>query len=155
FSSDPRARTLAMPRRLIALLLLHAGCPLASPCPDWPASRATAELATLERRLADWDQAYHVEGRTPVDDELYDQSRARLEQWRACFPGAGITSGRPLRGAGGPVAHPVPQTGLAKLRDEAAVAAWMAGRDDLWIQPKVDGVAVTLIYRDGRLRQAI
>src|SRR5690606_37512424 len=84
-----------------------------------------------------------------------DQSRARLEQWRACFPDAGITSGRPLRGAGGPVAHPVPQTGLAKLRDEAAVAAWMAGRDDLWIQPKVDGVAVTLIYRDGRLRQAI
>lgn len=28
-------------------------------------------------------------------------------------------------------------------------------RRDVWVQPKVDGVAVTLVYRDGKLNQAI
>ena len=28
-------------------------------------------------------------------------------------------------------------------------------RSDLWVQPKVDGVAVTLVYRDGKLNKAI
>ena len=60
----------------------------------------------------------------------------------------------PLAGSSGTIAHPVPQTGLRKLND-AAVAEWINSRDDLWIQPKVDGVAVTLVYRDGVLRQAI
>src|SRR5690606_20855916 len=44
-----------------------------------------------------------------------------------------------------------------KLPDAAAVQAWAAARGwrDLWLQPKADGVAVTLLYLDGRLRQAI
>lgn len=145
---------LAMYRR-IASLLLFACSAQATPCPDWPAARAGEEIATLERRLAEWDHAYHVQGRALVDDDIYDQSRARLAQWRTCFARPEASADAPLRGAGGPVAHPVAQTGLSKLRDEAAVRTWMAGRDDLWIQPKVDGVAVTLIYRGGRLQQAI
>lgn len=31
----------------------------------------------------------------------------------------------------------------------------MRGQSGLWVQPKVDGVAVTLVYRQGRLVQAI
>src|SRR5690606_23744605 len=142
--------------RLIALCLaLLAGRLMAAPCPDWPAQRAAEEIAALEQRLSEWDRAYHVEGRSPVSDELYDQSRDRLAQWRACFALTPTDADAPLRGAAGPATHPLPQTGLTKLRDEAALAAWMANRNDLWIQPKADGVAVTLIYRDGRLQQAI
>lgn len=142
--------------RLIALCLaLLAGRLMAASCPDWPAQRAAEEIAALEQRLSEWDRAYHVEGRSPVADELYDQSRDRLAQWRACFALTPTDADAPLRGAAGPATHPLPQTGLTKLRDEAALAAWMANRNDLWIQPKADGVAVTLIYRDGRLQQAI
>ena len=145
-----------MPPRLFPLFLaLCAGQVAAAPCPDWPAEQARRELAALAAQLADWDDAYHRQGRSPISDELYDQSRQRLEDWQACFPAEAITPTAPLQGAGGPVAHPVAQTGLAKLRDADAVRTWMAGRDDLWIQPKVDGVAVTLVYRDGRLQQAI
>lgn len=145
-----------MPPRLFPLFLaLCAGQVAAAPCPDWPAERARRELAALAARLAEWDDAYHRQGRSPISDELYDQSRQRLEDWQACFPAQAPAAITPLQGAGGPIAHPVAQTGLAKLRDEAAVRAWMAGRDDLWIQPKVDGVAITLVYRDGRLQQAI
>lgn len=31
----------------------------------------------------------------------------------------------------------------------------MRARQHLWMQPKVDGVAVTLVYRDGTLTRAI
>jgi DNA ligase (NAD+) len=145
-----------MPPRLYPLFLaLCAGHVAAAPCPDWPAEQARRELAALAAQLADWDDAYHRQGRSPISDELYDQSRQRLEDWQACFPAEAATAATPLQGAGGPVAHPVAQTGLAKLRDADAVRTWMAGRDDLWIQPKVDGVAVTLVYRDGRLQKAI
>lgn len=126
----------------------------AEPCPDWPASRAKTELDALARQVAQWDDAYHNQGRSPVADELYDQARERLQAWHGCFPQALRTLPEPLAGGAGPIAHPVPQTGLRKLND-AAVAKWVANRDDLWIQPKVDGVAVTLVYRDGELRQAI
>jgi DNA ligase (NAD+) len=60
-----------------------------------------------------------------------------------------------MRTASGQTAHPIAHTGLDKLRDSQAVENWLRERKDLWIQPKVDGVAVTLIYRDGLLHQVI
>ncbi len=55
----------------------------------------------------------------------------------------------------GEVGHPVAHTGVRKLADQSDVARWMRDKTDLWVQPKVDGVAVTLVYRHGRLAQAI
>lgn len=143
-------------RAMIALLLttLTANAWAAS-CPDWPEQHASTEIAALAKQLAEWDDAYHRLGEALVDDEIYDQGRERLAQWRACFPENRGAFAEPLQGAGGPILHPVPQTGLAKLRDATAVRTWMAGRNGLWIQPKVDGVAVTLVYRAGQLQQAI
>lgn len=46
-------------------------------------------------------------------------------------------------------------TGVRKLANQADVARWMRGQSGLWVQPKVDGVAITLVYRQGRLTQAI
>lgn len=140
--------------RLIALPLIFIAFPALAACPPWPAERAEREMQALGRQLADWDEAYHARGLSPVDDEIYDQARARLDSWQHCFASSAETQS-PLRDAAGPVRHPVPQTGLAKLADEQAVRAWMAPRDNLWIQPKVDGVAITLTYRDGLLKQAV
>ena len=88
-----------------------------------------------------------------VADEIYDQSRAQLIEWRECFD-LGLAP-EPLRTASGKIAHPIAHTGLDKLRDGQAVENWLRDRKDIWIQPKVDGVAVTLIYRNGVLHQAI
>lgn len=141
-------------QRLIALsLCLFSSVCLAS-CPTWNAARAQQEIISLQLQLQHWDDAYHRRGLALVDDEIYDQSRARLHDWQRCFPST-LAAPEPLAGAGGPVPHPVMQTGLVKLADEQAVADWIARREDLWIQPKVDGVAVTLVYRDGLLQQAI
>ncbi len=75
-------------------------------------------------------------------------------QWRQCFPGA-TPEDDDLPPPTGDARHPVAHTGVRKLADEDSVARWMKNKSDLWIQPKVDGVAVTLVYRRGRLVQAI
>lgn len=145
---------LKMPR-WIALSLYCLACPLfAAPCPDWSTTRASAELATLQQQLRTWDQAYHQQGHSPISDELYDQARERLQDWQQCFPLQSIDP-RANLGPPGAVLHPIAQTGLHKLRDEAAVQQWLQSRSGLWIQPKVDGVAVTLHYRNGRLIRVI
>jgi len=142
--------------RIIALLLFcFAPYAFAGTCPDWPEETASTRISELQERISQWDTYYHSLGEAKISDELYDQYVARLHQLRSCFPGSGTAPGNPLAGAAGPVLHPVAHTGLEKLADEAAVAAWLKGREDVWIQPKVDGVAVTLIYRDGRLVQLI
>ncbi|WP_407729902.1 NAD-dependent DNA ligase LigB [Pseudomonas helleri] len=111
---------------------------LANPCADEQA---------LRQQLKVWDDSYHRLGVSLVSDAVYDQLRSRLELCRAVD--------NPLQTASGPVAHPVAQTGLAKLADERTVEHWIKGRQDLWVQPKVDGVAVTLIYHQGQLQQVI
>ncbi len=89
-----------------------------------------------------------------MSDDVYDQLTLRLAQWRQCFPGA-TPEDDDLPPPTGDARHPVGHTGVRKLADEDSVARWMKNKSDLWIQPKVDGVAVTLVYRQGRLVQAI
>ena len=125
-------------------------------CPAWAPERAREELDALDRQLRAWDLAYHRDGRSPIDDTLYDQARLRYEQWRDCFADVAPAAADPLTESRGTVPHPVAQTGLRKLADAAAVDAWLREREgDIWVQPKVDGVAVTLLYVDGALRSAV
>ena len=139
-------------QRLIAAALCTFSCLAMAECPDWPNRRAETELTALAAQVAEWDDAYHRRGLSLVDDEIYDQARQRLDQWQECFAAINATpAADPLDGAEGPVAHPVAQTGLAKLADAEAVKEWLATRSDVWVQPKVDGVAVTLHYRNGSL----
>jgi DNA ligase (NAD+) len=135
---------------LLAFACLNAN---ATECPDWPPTRASNEVSALQKQIDNWDDNYHRDGNSSVADELYDQSRARLTGWRQCFD-LGL-SPAPLRSARGTIPHPIAHTGLEKLRDGRAVEHWLRDRTDVWVQPKVDGVAVTLIYRQGLLTQAI
>ncbi|MFJ4141786.1 NAD-dependent DNA ligase LigB [Pseudomonas sp. NPDC089734] len=126
----------------------------ATSCPDWPPAKARDEVMALQQQLALWDDSYHRQGVALIDDELYDQSRQRLNLLQGCFPHK-APEDNPLKTASGPLAHPVPHTGVIKLADERAVQSWLNTRKDLWIQPKVDGVAVSLVYVDGRLNRVI
>lgn len=142
---------------VIAAFAVAAGVARASDCPAWSPQRAKKELVALHDRLERWNHDYRVNGQSAVDDAVYDQSLARFAQWSRCFPGKAPPMPAHLADASGAVRTPVAQTGLAKLPDAAALARWMRvrGNRDLWVQPKADGVAVTLVYVDGRLRRAI
>ncbi|WEN15926.1 NAD-dependent DNA ligase LigB [Rhodanobacter sp. AS-Z3] len=141
---------------LMVLVMLAVGSARAADCPAWSPAQARQEMLALHDRLDRWNHAYRVSGQSPVDDAVYDQAKQRLAQWATCFPAQAPTPLAHLADAGGAASSPVAQTGLAKLPDAAALAAWMLQRDghDLWVQPKADGVAVTLLYMDGQLRQA-
>ena len=138
-----------MPFILLMLLLFLSSTAQAFECPAWPPTRAQMEVSQLRETLDRWDDQYHRLGESPIPDELYDQSRQRLLGLQRCF--AIERELDSLASARGPVAHPVAHTGVEKLPDDKAVNRWLAGKQGVWLQPKVDGVAATLIYRQGRL----
>lgn len=122
-------------------------------CPAWSPARAQEEISRLQQQIKQWDDDYWKEGKSEVEDGVYDQLSARLTQWQRCFGSEPRdVMMPPLNGA---VMHPVAHTGVRKMVDKNALSLWMRERSDLWVQPKVDGVALTLVYRDGKLNKAI
>ncbi|EFX0834817.1 NAD-dependent DNA ligase LigB [Shigella sonnei] len=122
-------------------------------CPAWSPARAQEEISRLQQQIKQWDDDYWKEGKSEVEDGVYDQLSARLTQWQRCFGSEPRdVMMPPLNGA---VMQPVAHTGVRKMVDKNALSLWMRERSDLWVQPKVDGVAVTLVYRDGKLNKAI
>ncbi|ADO46380.1 NAD-dependent DNA ligase LigB [[Enterobacter] lignolyticus] len=134
------------------LMMMWCGYALAV-CPVWAPAKAEQEMAALNAQLTRWSEAYWREGASAVSDEVYDQLSARLKQWQRCFSQERTAEEAPA--IGGAVKHPVAHTGVRKMASKAALEQWMRTRQGLWVQPKVDGVAVTLVYRQGRLVRAI
>lgn len=142
----------AIRRILIALLgwlalAAHAGCP------GWTDARAAQEIEHLQQQIDEWNTAYWQTGGSGISDDQFDQLNEQLTQWKRCF--GRETDAPPIPALNGTILHPVAHTGVRKLKDGRALSQWMAGKTDLWMQPKVDGVAVTLVYRAGKLVQAI
>ena len=122
-------------------------------CPAWSPARAQEEISRLQQQIKQWDDDYWKEGESEIEDGVYDQLSARLTQWQRCFGNESRDAMMPP--LAGTVMHPVAHTGVRKLADKNALRLWMREHNDLWVQPKVDGVAVTLVYRDGKLNKAI
>lgn len=139
-------------RWISGLLVLWCGYG-AAVCPVWSQAKAEKEIASLSAQIKRWDDAYWKQGVSDVNDDVYDQLNARLTQWQRCF--SSEPSEEKLPALTGSVKHPVAHTGVHKVTNKEELRQWMRARQHLWLQPKVDGVAVTLVYRDGKLTQAI
>lgn len=139
-------------RWISGLMLLWSGYG-AAVCPVWSQAKAEKEMASLSAQIKRWDDAYWKQGVSEVNDEVYDQLNGRLMQWQHCFGSEPSEEKLPARV--GSVKHPVAHTGVHKVASKEELRQWMRARQHLWMQPKVDGVAVTLVYRDGTLTQAI
>lgn len=147
-----------MHHKVFHLLLLLIGLVLQSAtaaprCPEFSAQELQTHSHHLQQQLQKWDRAYHLQGHSPIADELYDQARQQLEYWQHCL-------GEPVKSPSLPNnkdqtrSHHYTQMGLKKL-SETQLKQWLHNKDDLWVQPKLDGVAVTLVYANGLLQQAI
>jgi DNA ligase (NAD+) len=114
----------------------------AEQCPDWPAERLDRSHRPA-KQIDSWDDHYHRQGRSLVADELYDQSRhASPSGATASSPAIHRTTAP--RGARFPTPSSTPAWKTARRPRRRALAA---RPPDVWVQPKVDGVAVTLVYR--------
>ncbi len=132
-----------------------------------PGTELIRELTTLRQQLDDWSYQYYVLDEPTVPDVQYDRCMARLQEIEQSHPEL-ITPDSPTQRVGNKplphfeqVQHEVPMLSL----DNAFSAQDMhefnrrlidrlgAAYDPLeyCCEPKLDGVAVSLLYRDGLL----
>nr|WP_300315212.1 NAD-dependent DNA ligase LigB [Halomonas sp.] len=141
---------------MVVWLAIVSAPPSWAACPGWGAEQARQEIRELGARLEAWNQAYRHDGSSPVGDDIYDQALRQWQAWRRCFPDVVVPQDMTLPTPEGiTIAHPIAHTGARKAVGRTEVSTWMAHHSDVWIQPKVDGVAVTLVYTQGRLTRMI
>ncbi len=136
--------------------------------PPDPAARA----AELREQLAYHSQRYYVEDDPEIGDEEYDALYRELVELEEAHPEL-ITPDSPTQRPGGApverlekVVHLQPMLSLANVRSEEELRAWVARmrahlaregiadpRFRFVCEPKIDGLAVSLIYRDGVLER--
>ena len=148
-------------------LLVFAGSALAA---DSPVPEPRAEIRQLRLEIARHDDLYHRDGKTEISDTDYDALRARLADLEKDNPAAALAAGAELppvpddRAGNLPEhAHLAPMLSLTKVRSPAELRAFHArlarrfGREDLAyvVEPKYDGIAVSLTYERGRLMRAL
>jgi DNA ligase (NAD+) len=128
-------------------------------------AEARARHAQLAAEIREHDYAYYVEAAPKIKDREYDRLYKELREIEAQFP-ALITPDSPTQRVGGaplkefqPVQHLLPMMSLDNTYSEAEVRQfvarverWVPGHQLEWVvEPKVDGVAVSLRYENGVL----
>jgi len=128
---------------------------------------AKERILKLRSELEHHRYLYHVLDRQEISDAAWDSLKNELARLEAQFPDL-VTSDSPTQRVGGQplpafkqVAHQQPMLSLHDVFDQQEIQAWETRNKkivrsdfDYFVELKVDGVAVALIYRDGRLAQA-
>ena len=133
---------------------------------------ASAELATLREQVAYHNIRYHQQDDPEIPDAEFDRLFDRLVELETAFP-ALITTDSPTQRVGAEpltsftqITHDVPMLSLAKVVSEQEMADFetriLKRLDDGEAQaatayscePKIDGVAVSLLYEEGVLVRA-
>lgn len=125
---------------------------------------ARTRIEKLRAAILAHDHRYYVLAQPSIDDEAYDALVRELTDLEAQFPDL-VTPDSPTQRVGGQpidsfpsVTHDVPMLSLANTYDEADVASFdervragLAPEKPRYVcELKYDGIAVSLIYEDGR-----
>ena len=129
-------------------------------------SDAAAQVARLSRELREHNRRYYVEDRPTISDEAYDQMLAELAGLEEQFPALAApdsptrTVGAPLKTSLAPVEHFRPMLSLESKVDQVVVHDLLkrleqagAAGETLLAEPKIDGLSVELVFREGNLWQ--
>ncbi|NOY80369.1 MAG: NAD-dependent DNA ligase LigA [Kiritimatiellaeota bacterium] len=131
---------------------------------------AAKRMADLRQRIRRHDYLYYVEAAPEISDSAYDRLFRELRDLEAAFPELVPEDSPTRRVAGQPLSgfvsrpHRVPMLSLDNTYSEAELREFDA-RVDRWlgagipveyvVEPKIDGVSLSLRYEDGRLVQAL
>ena len=131
-------------------------------------TQAAKRAAQLRRKIEEHDRRYYQEAAPIISDREYDRLYQELFDLETQFPQL-VSPDSPTQRVGGKpleafaqIAHRVPMLSLDNTYSEKEVASFYARitrllpneRIPVVIEPKVDGVAVSLLYENGRLRHA-
>ena len=129
---------------------------------------AERKIRQLREEIRKHDRLYYEEAAPIISDHKYDRLYKELADLETQFPDL-LTPDSPTQRVGGrplqafeQVSHLIPMLSLDNTYSEAEVKNFYARMQRLLpdekipvvIEPKVDGVAVSLIYENGKLRQA-
>jgi DNA ligase (NAD+) len=129
---------------------------------------AERKIAQLREEIQKHDRLYYEEAAPIISDHEYDRLYKEVVDLETQFPDL-LTPDSPTQRVGGKplqafeqVSHLIPMLSLDNTYSEAEVKNFYARMQRLLpdekipvvIEPKVDGVAVSLIYENGKLRQA-
>src|ERR1700716_4320780 len=130
--------------------------------------QAAKRVARLRDEIEEHNRRYYEQAAPTISDREYDRRYKELIDLESKFPEL-VTSDSPTQRVGGkplkafePIEHRVPMLSLDNTYSEDEVAAFYARMAKLLpnekipvvIEPKVDGVAVSLLYENGKLRHA-
>jgi DNA ligase (NAD+) len=130
--------------------------------------QAAKRVAELREQVEEHNRRYHEEAAPSISDRQYDRLYKELVDLEAQFPKL-ITVDSPTRRVGGKplrafeqITHRAPMLSLDNTYSEEEVEDFYARITKLLpnekipvvVEPKVDGVAVSLLYENGKLRQA-
>ncbi len=130
---------------------------------------AEARVRELRKEIARHDELYYVHDAPEIPDAEYDKLMTELRALEAEYPDL-ITPDSPTQHVAGTpsesfgeIVHKVPMLSLDNAFSEEDVRGFdrriherlgIQGDLSYWAEPKLDGLAVTVIYRDGKLAQA-
>src|SRR3954462_14239268 len=129
---------------------------------------AAKSVSVLRKEIAEHDRRYYQEAAPSISDREYDRLYRELVDLEAEFPNLASpdsptnrVGGKPLQ-AFAQIQHRSPMLSLDNTYSEEEVASFYARLERLLpnqkipvvIEPKVDGVAVSLLYEKGELRYA-
>ena len=129
-------------------------------------AEAAARAAFLSAELHRHNRLYYIEARSEISDQQFDALLRELQDIEAKFPDL-LTPDSPTQRVGGAplegftqITHSVRMMSLDNTYSEEELAAFFArlqkglGREkiDCVIEPKVDGVAITIRYENGVLK---
>lgn len=130
--------------------------------------QAAARVRALRDEIAHHDYRYYVLDRPEVSDAHYDRLMGELKSLEEQFPALVVATSPTQRVGGAPaerfekVVHTLPMLSLANVFDDGELEDFDArirkqlGEAELAYscEPKLDGLAVELIYREGKLEKA-
>src|SRR3954452_22122701 len=132
-----------------------------------PVTSSAERAAELREEIEHHNRLYYVQDEPEISDAEYDELLNELRDIEAENPDL-VTPDSPTQRVGGaplekfaPVRHLQPMLSLANARNEDELRAWdqrvrnlLAKERDVVdleyvIEPKIDGLAISLLYRDG------
>lgn len=136
--------------------------------PDISPLEAAARISTLRKEIEEHNRRYYQEAAPLISDQEYDRRYRELADLETAFPELRAPDSPTQHVGGTPleeftqIRHRAPMLSLDNTYSEVEVAAFFVRLEKLLpgqaietvIEPKVDGVAISLLYEDGVLRYA-
>lgn len=130
--------------------------------------QAAARVKKLRAEIEHHRFLYHVKDTQEISDAALDSLKKELSDLEEQFPDL-VTPDSPTQRVGGQplpkfkqVPHATPMLSLQDVFDKHELARWeernkkiLPGSYDYFIEPKIDGVALSLVYEDSLLQRGV